>query len=243
MSKYDKYNKEIKKLHEQGKTNAEISKELNLDSRRLSDQLKKLGLKRNEKIYNETPTKLQHEVFISLVIGDGSIYKTKGNKNYRMNLAHSLKQREYFLEKYNILKSFIDVEYREESQVHNKSKKEYFYLKFQTRVNPYYTKLHDRFYRGKKKIIPGDLIEDITPRILAYKYFDDGYKMRKAYYISMDDYDKRSVYNFQKILLDKFGISTTLHDKGKKIYIPTKDALKFKNIISEFATNDLLYKL
>lgn len=242
MSKYDKYIEEVKHLHSKGKINSEISMAVGIDSRRVYDLLKKLGLKSNSRKFNESVTDLQNEVFISMSIGDGCIFKSKGNKNYRMNLAHSEKQKEYFLGKYNIIKDFIGVDYKFYSNYDSRTKNTYYYYKLQTRVNPYFTRLYDRFYKNGKKIIPKDLINDITARILAYKYFDDGNKIRDAHQIAMHDFDKESISNFREILLEKFGLGSTVHARGV-IYIPKKYSQDFIRIIKPYATSDVLYKL
>ena len=243
MGKYDTYFERVEKLHAEGKTNAEISREIGIDSRRVSDLIKNNGLLANKRRFNENPTQLQKEVFISAAIGDGAIYKSNKNINYRMNLAHSDKQKHYFLMKYNIVKDFIGTEYFRETQFHKRANKEYHCYKFQSKVNPFFTKLRERFYKDGKKIIPKDLERDITPRVLAYKFFDDGHKTTSGYSISMDDYDGASTENLRMIMKDKFDIKTNIHDGGKKIYIPASERYKFKNIISPFATKDLHYKL
>lgn len=243
MSKYDKYFDSINELYKQGKRNSEISEELGINSRRISDQLRKNGLKSNKKTYNTKPTKSEEDVLISLAIGDGCIFKSKASKNYRVNLAHSKKQKYYFLEKYEQIKNFIEVDYFIETQEHSKTGNKHTCYKFQTRVHPYYTKLYNKFYRNGKKIIPDDFESIVNEKILAYKYFDDGYKVRKAFSISMHDYDEESVNVFQRALYKVFDIKSTLQNEGRIIYIPVKESNKFRNIISKYATQDLHYKL
>lgn len=214
-----------------------------VDSRRVSEGLKKLGLARNEKKETVFVTDIQNEVFISMAIGDGSIFKGKANKNYRMNLAHCEAQKEYFIEKYEIVKSFIGVEYKFHNCYDARTNKFYPYYKIQTKTSKYFTGLYERFYKDGKKIIPANLIDDITPRILAYKFFDDGYTMdRRGYGISMNDYDDESLENFSKILIEKFGIESTIHKSGIT-YIPIKFKESFKKLVIPYATSDVLYKL
>lgn len=243
MSKYDKYFDDIKKMHDNGMRTLEISKVIGIDARRVSDQLKKNGLKSNERTFDNEPTQEQKDVLISLTIGDGCIYKSKGSKNYRMNLAHSVKQKDYFLTKYNQLKSFVEVDYFIETQTHSKTGKKHTCYKFQTRVHSFYTEMYEKFYANGKKIIPKDFEKIVNEKILAYKYFDDGYKIRKAYSISMNDYDKKSVKIFQKALKNVFDIQTTLQQNKEVVYIPVKESEKFRKIISKYATQDLYYKL
>lgn len=233
----------LRKLHSDGLTNSEISKMTGIDPRRVSERLKKLGLRRNERMVNTSVTQLQHEVFISMTIGDGSIFKGQGNKNYRMNLAHCEAQKEYFLEKYEIIRDFIQVDYKFHEGYDKRTGKCYPYYKIQTKTNPYFTGLRERFYEDGKKIIPLDLLRDITPRVLAYKFFDDGYDCPgRGYCISMNDYDEVSLKNFSTILLERFGIETTVHSAGIT-YIPLRFREYFKELVIPYATSDVLYKL
>ena len=233
---------DVRTLHTKGLTNTLISKELGLDRRRVSDMLNKMDLKANERIFNEKPTKLQHEVFISCVLGDGAIFKSAKNVNYRMNLAHSFKQKEYFLKKYNIVRDFIGVDYKKVSQYDKRTKKTYHAYKFQSLVNPYFTKLRNEWYENDKKIIPDILHDEMTDRILAYKYFDDGHKTVSGYSIAMCDYDYKSIQVFRNVLKRSYDIRTTTHSGGS-VYIPASEREVFKAIIKPYATEDLYYKL
>lgn len=243
VSKYDVYLEEVVKLHADGLRNAEIARKLGLNDRRISDLVRKNGLVPNKRKFNETPSELQHEVFISCVIGDGCIFKSKENKNYRMNLAHSEKQKYYFFEKYEIVKDFVGVEWKLVSQYDKRTKKVYNAYKIQSKVNPYFTRLYKKWYRDGKKIIIPDLFKEMTPRVLAYKFFDDGNRVGSGYSIAMDDYDPESVAIFRNVLLEKNGIKTNLHNGGKKVYIPSAYRESFKEIVLPYATKDVLYKL
>src|SRR5699024_3461896 len=173
---------------------------------------------------------------------DGSIFKSDMNKNYRMNLAHSSKQKDYFLKKYNIVKDFIGVDYKEVSQYDKRTKKTYYAYKFQSLVNPYFTRLRNEWYREGKKIVPTTLYDEMTERVLAYKYFDEGNKTESGYSIAMCDFDDESVQRFRDVLKQKYDIRTTLHNKNN-VYIPSYERERFKDIIYPYATEDLYYKI
>lgn len=241
MSKYDKYFDKIKELHSKGYKNIDIGKSIGINPKRVGEQLKKNGIKRNDVAYEE-PNKNEKEVLITLAIGDGCIFKSKASKNYRINLAHSEKQRLYFLKKYNELKRFIEVDYFKQTQTHSKNGKKYTCYKFQSRVNPYYTKLRNVFYKDNKKVIPKNFDKMITEKIIAYKYFDDGNKTQSGYSIAMDDYDIESVKNLKKAIKKKTGIECNIHG-SKSLYVPAKYREQFKKILIENATDDLKYKI
>ena len=244
VSKYDIYLESIIKLNASGMTTGEISKQIGIDSRRVSDILKKQGLKSNSKNENIKPKNtIQEQIILGSIIGDGCLFRSgKGEKcNYRLNVAHSLKQKQYMEFKYNSIKDMINSKLFIKKQFHNKAKKEYTCISFQSVACPYYTELYNIWYKEGKKIIPKE-ISQLDELGLAIKFFDDGYKEHNGLAISMCDYDEESINNFMKILYKKFNISTNLHS-NKNIYIPAKEKNSFKDIVIKYSTPDVLYKL
>lgn len=243
MSKYEKYYDEVLELNSKGARNKEIAQKVGIDSRRVSDILKKHGVKANERKFNDQPTKKQEKIFQSLFLGDGAIYKSKDNVNYRVNLAHSLKQKEYFMMKYNIVKDFIGTECWEESQVHNVNGKTYSCIKFQSLVNPYFTRMRKKWYKNDKKIIPKDIEEILDSELLAYKFFDDGFLNASGYSIAMHDYDNECVERFAEAIKNNFGITVNVVSNHDIIYIPARHREEFDKLVRPHATSDVLYKL
>ena len=242
MSRYEKYDEDIKKLHGEGLRNGEIAEIVGIDARRVSDRLKVNGLVSNKRKFNDKPTPEEEVVLISLFIGDGCIYKSLGNINYRVNLAHSLKQKGYFMKKYNRVKKFLDCEYFEETQKHSNGNY-HSCVKFQSKVNPYFTRAREKFYKNGKKIIPSDIADYLTDELLAYKFYDDGYLTESGFAISMDDYDKESISNFKQAVEKNFGIEMNEWGNGRKLYVPAKYRGAFKELVLPHATEDVLYKL
>lgn len=244
MSKYDKYYKKIERLNKEGYRNCEIAKEINIDSRRVGEILKKLNVKKNENksYYSIEITKKEEEAIIGNIIGDGCIFKDTRGKHYRMNLAHSLHQKEYFMKKYEILKRLIKNYPKERLWIDKRTNKEYGEIRYQTISNVIFNNFYNTWYKNGKKIIPYSELNKINETVISIKYFDDGSFIRDAGYIAMNNYDEESISNLRYVLENKFNILTTIH-KNKQIYIPRKEFKKFIEIVKPFATSDVLYKL
>ena len=240
--KYSRFLKDMKELHQKGMTISEIARALNIDSRRISEIFKENGIEKNIKKNILNPNEIQKQVLIGTVIGDGCLFAGKYARFHRMNLAHSLKQKEYFMMKYKILKNLILSEPKECVEHDKRTDKDYYSIRFQSKSSPLYTDLYNVWYKDKKKIIPLDEIKKMNELGLAIKYFDDGNILRNAGNIAMNDYDLDSIENLRAVLYEKFNIKTTFQ-KSKTIYIPKKEFINFKNIILPYATSDVLYKL
>ena len=245
MNKYEKFDEQIIEMAKAGLRPADISKKLNIDSRRVIDRLKINNItdynRGNSNKRIDIENDIQRQVLIGTILGDGCIFKGKGNKNCRMNLAHSLKQKEYFLYKYNILKSLGFQEPKIEKEIHSKNKQEYYCIKTQSLTNPLFTGLYNIWYKNEKKIIPKNHLKDITDLSIAIIYFDDGY-YDSTFYIAMCNFDIESINNFRELLFNKYKIETTIQ-KNNILYIRTNSKIKFFNIINRYATSDVLYKL
>lgn len=191
-------------------------------------------------------TNEQRQVLLGTIIGDGCLFKCDAGRNYRMNLAHSRKQKEYFLMKYDILKSidFLRLEnFTERTWTDKRTGNEYSEVRLQTKVSQQLTELYPVWYKNKKKIIPENEIFQLDELGLAVKYYDDGcYLSGRGCCISMCDYDDESLRNFRIFLLKKFDISTSVH-KGNLLYIPKREVPKLQKIVQRYATPDVLYKL
>lgn len=189
--------------------------------------------------FNEL-TELEKEVLIGTVIGDGCLFKATPNSQYRMNLAHSLKQKEYFMKKYEILKRVVSCQPKERTWTDKRTNNEYSEIRFQTRVDPLFTDLSSIWYEDKK-IIPYDELMNFGETTLAVKYFDDGW-FKQSCTFSMCDYTLQDIDAFRAWLKDKFNIETTMH-KRKNVYVLSKSREEFINLVKPFATSDVLYKL
>lgn len=240
--KYINFLEPIKELHQKGMIISEISRILNIDGRRVSEILKENGMEKNIKKNVLNPNEIQKQILIGTIIGDGCLFTGKYARFHRINLAHSIKQKKYFMMKYEIIKDLVLSEPKESVEHDKRTNKNYYSIRLQSKASPLYTELYNVWYKDKKKVILLNEIEKIDKLGLAVKYFDDGSFIRNAGNIAMNDYDFESVDNFRKVMYKKFNILTTLQ-KRKNIYIPKKEFINFKEIIMPYATSDVLYKL
>lgn len=244
-NKYAIYDEKIIKLANEGKKPFEIAKEIGIDSRRVIERLKINNInysKGNSNERVEIKNEIQYQVLLGTILGDGCIFKGKGNVNYRLNLAHGLKQKEYFMMKYEILKTLGLKEPRLENEFHKKTNKTYYCIKTQSKTNPLFTEMYNTFYRNGKKTIPKSQLKNIKDLAIAIIFFDDGSKTKSSYEISMNNFDIQSINYFRIKLLEEYGIETSIHSNNT-LYIRSNSKEKFRQIVVKYATKDVLYKL
>lgn len=193
-------------------------------------------------------TKQQTSVLIGTILGDGFLQKT-GEKNARLRLEHSQKQKDYVLWKGNIFGRLFQGKPNLLERIHPKSGETYKYCRWQSSAGPAFGKWRKYFYPNGKKITPNDIGEILTePISLAVWYMDDGYfnKIDRNSYIYLGRITRDEVEILQKAIEKNFGIVATIYDKKNKgfaLFFGAMQTKKLQNLIGPFIIESLQYKL
>lgn len=191
--------------------------------------------------------KQQLAVIYGSIMGD-SYLQTNG-LNTRLRLEHSLDQEEYLLWKFRFLKNiFTESAVVRLNRIHPITKKEYQYIRCQSRTLPILKSVKDIFYQDGKKIVPIDLKKYlIEPISLAVWFMDDGYYYRrdKCGYLYLGNVSKQEAEICSDALQNNFGLKTKVlaKKKGFALYFSRLEMLKLKDIISEYILPLFRYKI
>ena len=193
-------------------------------------------------------TKQQTSVLIGTILGDGFLQKT-GEKNARLRLEHSKKQKDYVLWKGKIFGRMFQGGPNYLERIHPKSKETYKYCRWQSSVSPAFGKWRKYFYPNGKKIIPNDIGNFLTePITLAVWYMDDGYfnKTDRNSYIYLGRVTRAEAEILQKSIRKNFGIEATVYDKKNKgfaLFFGASETKKLQALLRPFIVPSLQYKL
>jgi hypothetical protein len=184
-------------------------------------------------------------IIIGSILGDGCLEKTKTeNRNSRLTLGHSEKQKEYLEWKVNILKEFglstgsitkcVAKSNRYKSgqciSYHTKSRK-----------HSVFTKYRKLFYLNGKKTLDFSNLH-ITPMALAIWYMDDGQKCSASYQINTQCFNRDTLVELAKYLEKAYGLEFTI-DKTNVMYLRKASISKFESLIKPYIIDCMKYKL
>lgn len=203
------------------------------------------------RIIEEYKTKLslsnrQKEILIGTILGDAHLEKLHTPELSRLKIEHSLKQKEYVDWFYEEFKNWIRTKPKQKiKKVFGKIHKNYGFCTYGHRLLGNFQK---DFYLEKKKIIPDNLFENITPLSLAVWYMDDGSiksNKHKGVFLNTQSFSVKDVKILQSILEIKFGIasSTRKDETGEQIYLGGESGEKFIKIIEPFVIPSMKYKI
>ncbi|MFZ2522252.1 MAG: hypothetical protein WAX44_00100 [Minisyncoccia bacterium] len=193
-------------------------------------------------------TKHQTDVLVGTILGDGFLQKT-GEKNARLRLEHSDKQKDYVLWKGKIFGRLFQGTPSYLERVHPKTKESYKYCRWQSSSSPSFGRWRKYFYPEGKKIVPiniGDFLKN--PITLAVWYMDDGYfnKVDRNSFIYLGRVTKNETEILQKAILENFDINVSIYDKKNKgfaLFFNVLETKKLQTIIKPFIVESLHYKL
>jgi len=185
----------------------------------------------------------QRAITIGSILGDGNLSSNWSSTNYRLKISHSIKQSEYILWKYEILKDFVLTK----PQVYEKTKS----ISFRTISHHEFTELYKLFYPFGKKVVPRNIEELIKDPITITVWFMDDGNIRKVkekiygYYLNTQSFSLGENKILIQALKNNFDIdSMVMKNRGKyRIYIGALGKEKFSQLVKDLVIESMKYKI
>jgi len=125
--------------------------------------------------------------------------------------------------------------------------KTYHSLRFKTKRNPAFNKIHDYFYNGNTKILPWNIQQYLSPLALTIWFMDDGSKCGPGIRLATNKYSIQDVERICHILNTKYSLTATPNKCGRPhqrvIYISSKSIPQFSSIVKPYILPEMLYKI
>jgi len=247
LPKIFKYSSKVDKgklieLHSEGLNDREIAKHFGINSRWIGEIRLNLGLDRNLPSNNgPKPTNRQRQILIGGLLGDSYMGK---ERNCEYGFTHSLKQEQYCRWKAEELSSLNSkVTLRTEND--KRSNTIYYSCAVRLSVNFHLNEFYEEFYKNSRtKRVSEKYLDELNSLGLAIWFMDDGYYHKGSGGFGLCT---QSFYNVERLLIkskmkNKFDLNMTIWKDGG-MYIPKKDADKFRNLIKEYIHPEVSYKL
>lgn len=196
-----------------------------------------------------------YSCIIGNVLGDGHLEYRSGST--RLTLHLGLPNREYIAWLHNL---YVTNGYCTNKELIfkkriGKNDKIYFTTKIITYSFKSLNWLHELFYIPQydennelicyKKIVPANILDYLTPQVIAIWIMDDGSRQNSGIYIHTNSFTLEENFVLQEAFLKKYNIKTTLHKKGFNyaLYFPFKEAQLLKKIVEPYMHKSMLYKV
>lgn len=211
----------------------------------------KINTKKLSKIERESTSldQIQKEILIGTILGDASLERNKPSHNTRLRFDQTFPMHASYLmflysHFYNLTGSGPKVYIRKPDPRTNKI---YSSIAFKTYSLPCLNYYYELFYKNGTKIVPSNIEELLTPRVLAFWICDDGSRtVHKQTILHTRSYTLNEINLLQKALKNKFDLDTQKYEKESNqwiIIIPVKQSIKLKEIVLPFMHYSFLYKI
>lgn len=213
--------------------------------RRLREMWGIEGISKTERTVSTVDlTDEQKEVVLGCMLGDGCLLKGGVFK-----LGHAYHQYEYLKRVHEILAPLSHPMRYEEKEMPESGECRSGFV-FKTDAHPLFLTLRQLFYPRplEKRIFPAPVLETLTPRSLAFWYFDDGSLQEGGLpSFALGDIGEVSANEVIEIVGRRFGFEAYYSPRSKPtcqiMALRSSSAGRLFEMVSGFATPDMLHKL
>jgi len=192
----------------------------------------------------------QFQLIVGSLMGDARLEcrskSIRAKHTARLRIHQSDKQKDYVFWKYRILKNLVKKEPRFTKVWHDKERnKDHYSWYFHTVSSETLGLFHKLFYRNGVKVVPIELLNELNHFGLAIWYMDDGSNNGNGITLNTHGFSVPEQKSLQDLLLDRFGIRTTLvKDRSKyKIAIGSREYQKFIDLVRPHIPESMNYKI
>lgn len=188
----------------------------------------------------EDLTEEQREIILGSLLGDGHLLERGVFK-----VSHYQEQFDYLTEMHRALSPHTLPIWYEEKEMDNG--RQTFAFGFRTVQHEWLKAIRHVFYPNGDKVFPDTVLSILTPRSLAYWYFDDGHLDSGLPSFALGEISGEQTEQVCRQINQRFGLiayrKTSNSSSSELMGLRAASADAFFTLIRDFATRDLLYKL
>ena len=186
----------------------------------------------------------QKNVIVGILLSDGYLFSSGKSVNYGLYFKQGILNSKYVWFVYSILCHYCNVYPTLIKNNRNGQISEALY--FRTRGLPCLSELRSIFYINKKKVIPEDIYNLLTPVALAHFIMGDGSVQRHGLILCTDSYELKDIVRLMNVLILKYDIACKLRyhtPTQPRIYISERSMPIVRNLVKPYITESMLYKI
>jgi hypothetical protein len=183
----------------------------------------------------------QRAVLTGTLLGDGCL--AQHGRFHRLHVKHKVEHRALAELKYRVFGEFITMPLHQFDQ--RLGSKLFPCVQFATRTSPLFSSWHSRFYRDRRKIVPEDIVLDLTPHALAVWFMDDGAADHAGVTFQTHSFELGETRLLVSVLRERFDLAAVLRrNRGRWIiYVGAASMPNLREVLEPLVLPQLAYKL
>jgi hypothetical protein len=186
-------------------------------------------------------TQEQQAVLTGTLLGDGSL--PIHGRNPRLFVKHKADHEALALLKYEVFREFISMSPHYFPQRLNG--RDFPCVQFVTRTSAAFSEWRQRFYRGRRKIVPVDIAAYLSPLALAVWLMDDGAADYAGLTLQTHSFTRAETNRLAAVLRREYDSSTSVRaNRGSWIvYVFAESIPRLRKIVMPHILTEFEYKL
>jgi LAGLIDADG DNA endonuclease family len=186
-------------------------------------------------------TQEQSAVLTGTLLGDGSL--PIHGRNPRLFVKHKADHEALALMKYGMFREFISMQPHRFAQRLNG--REFPCVQFVTRTNATFWEWRNRFYCGRRKIVPTDIKRYLCPLALSVWLMDDGAADFAGVTFQTHCFTRAETNRLAAVLREGYGLSTRVRRNrgGWIVYVGAHSVPRLHEIVAPHLLDEFRYKL
>lgn len=183
----------------------------------------------------------QRAVLTGTLLGDGSL--PVHGRFPRLFVKHKASHESLAMLKYDVFREYISMgPHRFDQRLNGRH---YPCVQFVTRTNPAFAPWRQRFYVGRRKVVPVDIARDLSPLALAVWLMDDGAADYAGVTFQTHSFRREESSRLAAVLRAEYGLRTGLRaNRGSSIvYVYAESVPRLRDIVWPHLVPELRYKL
>jgi ubiquinol-cytochrome c reductase cytochrome b subunit len=175
------------------------------------------------------------------LLGDGSL--PVHGKYPRLFVKHKAEHEALALFKYEVFRDFISMTpHRFDQRLNGRG---YPCVQFVTRTNADFSAWRQRFYRERRKIVPLDIADDLSPLAIAVWVMDDGAADYAGLTFQTHSFSRAETMRLAAVLSKEYGLRTGIRaNRGSAIiYVFAESIPRLREIVMPHMLPQFTYKL
>jgi hypothetical protein len=183
----------------------------------------------------------QRAVLTGTLLGDGSL--PVHGRFPRLFVKHKAGHESLAMLKYEVFRGFITMTpHRFDQQLNGRS---YPCVQFVTRTNAVFLEWRERFYSGRRKIVPVDIARHLSPQALAVWLMDDGAADYAGVTLQTHSFRRSESNRLAAVLRAEYGLRTGVRANRNSwlVYVYAESVGRLRESVAEHLLPEFRYKL
>ena len=183
----------------------------------------------------------QQDVLVGTLLGDGCL--ARHGRYHRLHVKHKAEHESLVRFKREVFRNFVSMDLHRFGE--RLGDQTYACVQFASRTSPAFSEWHAHFYRDRRKIVPANIVELLSPETLAVWLMDDGAADYAGLTFQTHGFVVEEVELLAKAMRERYGLAVNSRRNRQRwiIYVTARSMASLEALVMPYLLDEFRYKL